>query len=165
MPLQLKMTINGLDKASDELLRAVSIGEANGLETIGIEGARLVASMTPVGATGNLVAGMIFEVHGTAVEIFATPPADVYSEPVDLGTKPHFPPTDQLLLWVKKKFGVTDEKQARSIAFLIARKISKRGTKPVLMFERAFDQLQQQGPEILEAEVAKAVQAAGFGGQ
>ena len=163
--MQLKIKINGLDHASEDLLRAVAIGERNGLEKLGLVGSALLSSLSPVGATGNLAAGMTFEVQGGAVEIFASPPADVYSAPVDLGTRPHFPPSEALLLWVQRKLHIGDEKQARQIAFLIARKISKSGTKGVQMFERAFPQLEQQAPGILELEIAKAVQAAGFGGK
>ena len=161
----LRIKINGLDNAGDELRKAVAIGERNGLEKLGLIGAALLSSLSPVGATGNLAAGMTHEVQPSAVEIFASPPADVYSAPVDLGTRPHFPPSEALLLWVQRKLHINDEKQARSVAFLIARKISRTGTKGAQMFERAFPQLEQKAPDILELEIAKSVQAAGFGGK
>lgn len=52
-----------------------------------------------------------------------------YALPVHEGTKPHFPPTSALEGWVRRHFGVSG-KQAQSIAFLIARKISQTGTRP-----------------------------------
>jgi hypothetical protein len=51
-----------------------------------------------------------------------------YSLPVHEGSKPHFPPTSVLVNWVSRKFGVSGT-QAKSIAFLIARKIARTGTK------------------------------------
>jgi hypothetical protein len=52
-----------------------------------------------------------------------------YAVPVDLGTRPHFPPVEALIDWVKDKFGISNEKEARGVAFLVARKISRVGTK------------------------------------
>ena len=56
-----------------------------------------------------------------------------------------------------------NEKQALSIAFAIARTIAKRGTKGVHMFDTTLEQLEKEGPGILEVEIATAVQKAGFG--
>jgi hypothetical protein len=97
--------------------------------------------------------------------IFAGPPADVYAAPVETGTRPHFPPPSALVPWVKQRFSPGDEKEALSIAFAIARAIAKRGTKGVFMFERTYKQLEQEIPGIAEAEIAKAITAAGFGGE
>lgn len=60
-----------------------------------------------------------------------------YAVPVELGTKPHFPPVQALEDWVRQKLGLSG-KEARSAAFLIARKISKKGTKGHFMFRDAF---------------------------
>ena len=54
---------------------------------------------------------------------------------VEYGTAPHFPPVSALVPWVnrhKGAFGIRGKSAAaeiKSIAFLIARKISKHGTK------------------------------------
>ena len=60
-----------------------------------------------------------------------------YATYVELGTRPHFPPIEPLIDWVKTKLGVVD-KEARGVAFLIARAIAARGTLAVGMFNRAF---------------------------
>jgi len=61
-----------------------------------------------------------------------------YAEAVEYGSKPHFPPwLDSLKVWVERKLGVDSSKSA-SVAFLIARKISKEGTKGAHMFEEGF---------------------------
>lgn len=55
---------------------------------------------------------------------------------VELGTKPHMPPVHALIPWVRAVLGV-DAKRAPSVAFLVARKIAKKGTKPQKHFESA----------------------------
>lgn len=59
--------------------------------------------------------------------------------PVELGTKPHFPPLEPLEDWVRAKLDV-DDSQVSSVAYLIARKISVRGTEGAHMFERGFEE-------------------------
>lgn len=73
-----------------------------------------------------------------------------YAQPVDLGTRPHFPPVAALMDWVKLKLGITDEKEARSVAFLVARKISKEGTKGAEMFGQAFAAMEPQVRQIFD---------------
>lgn len=84
-----------------------------------------------------------------------------YAEPVEYGTKPHFPPLEPLQYWVEKKLGITDEKEAKSVAFLIARKISVEGTEGAHMFEFAWaenkDRVEKMLDEIAD-EVLKRMQ-------
>ncbi|MDY7034552.1 MAG: hypothetical protein SV375_00090 [Thermodesulfobacteriota bacterium] len=75
---------------------------------------------------GNKVAGIL----GTPIE---------HGEPVEMGTKPHFPPVEPIQFWVEKKLGY-EGKEAASVAFLIARAISKRGTEGAKMFEEGFEE-------------------------
>jgi hypothetical protein len=52
-----------------------------------------------------------------------------YLEFLDTGRGPgKFPPITPLIKWAQSKFGV-DEKEAKSIAFLVGRKISELGTE------------------------------------
>ncbi len=73
----------------------------------------------------------------------------VHGEPLERGTKPHFPPVGPIQFWVEKKLNITGP-EAASVAFLIARAISKRGTKAVKMFERGFDENEARLMRILE---------------
>lgn len=52
-----------------------------------------------------------------------------YAVPVEAGSVPHFPPPGPLQLWVRRKLGITDDKEVRSVAFLVGRAISRRGTQ------------------------------------
>lgn len=56
---------------------------------------------------------------------------------VELGTKPHWPNMQALRDWVRIKFGLTEEKEIRSVAYLVGRKISLRGTEAVHVFKNA----------------------------
>ena len=78
-----------------------------------------------VNVTGRKVVGIL----GTPAE---------HGEPVEMGTKPHFPPSGPIEFWVTKKLGY-EGKEARSVAFLVARAISRRGTKAAKMFEKGFE--------------------------
>ncbi len=60
-----------------------------------------------------------------------------YGSAVRMGTRPHFPPYRELIPWVTAKMGYTGSK-ASSVAFLVARKISRFGTKPNRYHERAL---------------------------
>ncbi len=169
MPFNVGVKIAGVEEAMGEMRVAIMQGATNGVEKLGLRAEQILAQHTPVGATGLLRAGEFAELHSPApnlVELIGVhPPADVYADPVEAGTRPHFPPTSGLVLWVKRKLGVSDEKQALSIAFAIAKTIARRGTKGAHMFEIAYNQLQGEAQGIVEAEIAKALAAAGFGGK
>lgn len=73
------------------------------------------------------------KVDGLAVEGFVGSSLN-YVEPVDLGAKPHFPPVDALIEWVKLRFAVKSDTEARGIAFVVARKIAASGTEGKKVF-------------------------------
>lgn len=88
-----------------------------------------------------------------------------YAIPVELGTKPHFPPATALADWARIKLGVSAD-EAQRVGFLIARAISRRGTKPAAMFQRAFQQQRGQVEAILRRGVeAIARRLAAVGGK
>lgn len=94
----------------------------------------------PVGAGPVHLRDTIFhKVHsyGTPIWGLVSTPAK-YGEAVELGTKPHFPPVAPIQYWVEKQMGLSG-KEAKSVAFLIARAISRRGTKARKMFRKSAD--------------------------
>ena len=102
-------------------------------------------SETPVGARGKLRSSTVFQVLGKGQDMRLeirqsafSPGGFAYGVAVREGTKPHFPPIAALIPWVVKKLGIGDPKRARTAAFLIARKISKVGTKANPYHERVF---------------------------
>jgi phage gpG-like protein len=83
-----------------------------------VDTGRLRASITPeVIDVGETIRGVV----GSNVS---------YAPYVELGTRPHWPPIAALEVWARRH-GVS--------AFLVARAISRRGTKPVEYLQRAFD--------------------------
>lgn len=95
---------------------------------------------TPVGVTSHLRQGVQTSITGEAVSLVGRVFDPVaYAMPVESGSRPHFPPVGPLQLWVRRKLGIGDEREARSVAFLIARAISRRGTPAVWMFRKAWD--------------------------
>ncbi|MEK6245835.1 MAG: hypothetical protein AABM33_15220 [Pseudomonadota bacterium] len=81
-----------------------------------------------------------------------------YAVAVELGTKPHFPPLQPLVDWVQHSQhfgGVSDAKVARGIAFLIARKISRVGTKAQRPFGLTFQAQESQVRTIFDAAAAR----------
>lgn len=107
---------------------------------------RAIKLLTPEGAGPIHLRDTIFhkiEQRGVSVRGLISTPAS-YGESVEMGTRPHFPPVAPIRFWVEKKLRLAGA-EAKSVAFLIARAISKRGTKGAKMF--------QQGVEKNEAAV------------
>ncbi len=171
--MAITIKIIGLDTATAKIKAAVAMGVQNSLAVAGARGEALVKETIsnpylgrPAAvASGNLVNSITFQVSQEAsisrAVVFAGAPADQYAGYVEGGTGPHFPPPSALLLWVKKKFSPSTEKQALSIAFAVARKISKRGTSAFGMFARAFARLEGELQGIFQAQIAKAIETAG----
>jgi hypothetical protein len=99
-----------------------------------------IVPLVPVGVTALLRGGVATSIAGEGVSLVGRVFDPVaYALPVELGSRPHFPPIPPIALWVRRKLGISDEREARSVAFLIARKISRVGTKPRLFFKRGFE--------------------------
>ena len=63
-----------------------------------------------------------------------------HSAYINDGTKPHTPPRDVLVKWVKRKLGYS-EKKAQQIAFLIQQKIRFYGTEPRPFMSKAIQDI------------------------
>lgn len=174
--MSFKIAITGIDKVPPELQEAAHEGVVRGLEAMGVRGSALVQNniktpyngQPPAVATGELVNS----IHGDIIQsdrvstlvIAAHPPADVYAAPVETGTRPHFPPPDALVPWVKLRFSPSSDKEALSIAFAVAKRISQRGTQGHFMFEQSLEQLSDEAGPIMEKNLAEAFMAAGYRG-
>lgn len=106
-------------------------------------GQRLVVAETPRGATGQLRGSVVTELRGQPgrrVGLVTTPL--FYGDIVERGRQPgRRPPTAALVLWVTRKLGISDARQARAVAYLIARKIGRVGTSGAAMFFKATQRL------------------------
>lgn len=69
-----------------------------------------------------------------------------YALPIEFGARPHWPPLAPIEFWVRRKLRVP-AKEVRGVAFLVARKIAKRGTAPRQIFTLGLDDAK---PRIVE---------------
>lgn len=118
---------------------------------------REIKELTPTGASGGGAGGLkgsilSREEIGESSVIGMVSASINYAVPVELGTRPHFPPIEPLIDWVRVKLAITEEKEARGVAFAIARSIARRGTLGVGMFHRGF--------KYNEAEIERIFQGA-----
>lgn len=104
------------------------------------------AGLDPHNASGNLLRSLMMNViqDGTKFDIRLEGP--LYGIFLENGTKPHFPPIDKILEWVRIK-PVLPRPMAngklptdKQLAFLIARKISQVGTEGTHLFDKIVDQ-------------------------
>lgn len=119
---------------------------------------REVKRHTPYGAGPIHLRDTIFgtvKVSGAkATGIVGTPLE--HGEPLEMGTKPHFPPTGPIQFWVERKLGLSGQ-DAAATAFLIARAISVRGTKGKKMFATGFEESEGRLMRILSEIPAEIV--------
>lgn len=110
----------------------IGVGAAGGLRGS-------IAALTPEFGRGEVIG-----VVGSALD---------YAVPVELGTKPHFPPIlyltgeqESLDDWVRSPqgLGIDDDEEAVDVALAVARKIASQGTEGAFMFEEAFEATQAQ---------------------
>lgn len=138
-----------LDRATELLERAVAAGAQSPLGT---------ESRAPLGEWARSLRREVYEQDAVTVgRVFLGVPADQYGLFVEVGTRPHFPPPAAIEGWVRRRLGITDDRQVREVAFLIGRKIARSGTSGRQLFERALGDNVDRVVEILEEEVAKGV--------
>lgn len=96
-------------------------------------------------ASGNLANNQSFEVEYSGSNWIITLNMEPYWKYLEYGTKPHFPPIDALMSWIKvKKILPRSNKNGktlptRQLAFLIGRKIAKSGTKGTHTLENTMN--------------------------
>ena len=142
----------GLERATDLLERAVAANAQTPFGSRAESLSQLARSLT----------GEVYSDGGRQVgEVFLGPPADQYGIFVEVGTRPHFPPPAAIEAWVRRRLGVTGDRQAQQLAFLIGRKISRVGTPGRFLFSRALRENEDRVLAILEEEVAHALSGGG----
>ncbi len=99
--------------------------------------------------TGRLRQSIVSDVKGTGFDVVGVvSPKEKYGVYVELGTKPHFPPVGALSKWAKKR-GLNP--------YLIARSISKKGTKPHPFMAPALEKSKEKVIKIIKEAIDYAI--------
>jgi HK97 gp10 family phage protein len=110
----------------------------------------------PSGASDMLRSGITHEVVANENEIVGRigvgGVAKKYAPYVEFGTRPHFPPVSALYDWVRRILKV---KNVEEVAFLIARKMSKLGTRPHPFLYPAVKKYDDKKGEYLSKNIAQ----------
>ncbi|MEQ8585151.1 MAG: hypothetical protein RLO01_12660 [Thalassobaculaceae bacterium] len=85
-----------------------------------------------------------------------------YAVPVELGSKPHFPPIEPLKDWVRQKLDVELD-EVDDVARMIQRKIGAHGTDGKFMLTAAIVKTEAQIREIYGAALARVGERVGPG--
>lgn len=121
-----------MEKQADDVIGA-------SMTEMGLIFQRAVQVETPLGATKLLRGSVFSEPRGVPVREVIVGSTQLYAAPVERGRQPgKMPPVDPIALWVKRKLGAGSDKQAKQIAFAIARKIARVGTTGAAMFFKGF---------------------------
>ncbi len=139
------------DVVAEELARACAEGA--------LLAEREIKERTPRGVTSAL-AGSISarppRIDGASVSA-AVSTSIAHAIPVELGTKPHFPPVAPIADWARYKLGVPADR-AGSVAYLIARKIAARGTEGAFMFRDGAEAARPQVERFMSAAVGRVAE-------
>lgn len=159
----IEITPIGWDELSKQLGDPALVRSAlnSGLKKVGKEIlVPAVKSESPRGATGNLKTKTVGQVLGRDEDMrleirqSAFNKQFPYGVAVRMGTRPHFPPYRELIPWVSAK--LHPEKPER-VAFLVARKISKVGTKANPYHEKVMEAHGAEVQSVMEEQVKKVV--------
>ena len=130
------MNIDSIDAALDSLMNEFQNAYASNLKE------------TNHYASGNLALNQkhYFVFDGRYYRIYLQ--LEDYWKYLEYGTKPHFPPVEKIAEWIRIK-PVLPRPNAKGklptqnqLAFLIARSISKKGTKPTHTLQQTIDEFQ-----------------------
>lgn len=101
-------------------------------------------------ASGNLLASIStkIEVDGSVYTVILN--SLNYLKYLETGTKPHWPPTEPILKWVKDKRLPTREYTGdkslpteKQLTYLVCRKIAKEGTEPNYIIAETIEELNE----------------------
>jgi hypothetical protein len=164
--VNLKMHSKGLDRRSAALQRSPAMMQASQHRALLRIGRLLVPMLradSPKGATGRLrnTTGFHIQRFGSRQRLVIRQAArsqsgHFYGVSVRSGTGPHWPPVRELIPWVRAVLRVSAADAPR-VAYLVARKIARRGTRPNPYHQRVFRRAQGAIRAILREEMVSVV--------
>jgi hypothetical protein len=146
--MQIQLNFKENPKWDDVLIGSIKKGLAKSSIVI----VNNIKASAPAGVSGDLRKSNEYEVKEEGREIFTRIyNTKEYAPFVEFDTRPHWPPISALKDWCRLKLG--DE----GLAFVIARNISKKGTKGKHFFRDALYNNQDKVKEITVAEIRKVL--------
>lgn len=90
-----------------------------------------------------------------------------YGEVMDLGRRPGAkpPPSNKLELWVRRKLGISDAKEIKRVAYVVARSIGKKGIKGHHFFGKALKAAERNLTKVANAALRRFEKKTLGGGQ
>lgn len=141
----LDQVLKALDRADRKVRDAAMRGIEQGASDI-LADAQRNLRVNGSWVTGQLAQGGRVQVHDEAVDVgfFDTTNRNSgHALYVEYGRRAgKFPPLDELVQWARKKFRL-DEKSARTVGFLTARRIALKGSRPHPFFNPAIEKNRQ----------------------
>ncbi len=153
--LIIRMTIRKKGKLFEDPETVIRRHLEEALTEVAAFGEREIRKRTPAGATGNLHSRILGEVRVSPqpAVLWGTPAA--YGPAVEEGRRPgRMPPPEALVSWVEEVLNVPREK-SRGVAFVVARAIGRRGTKPRGMFGRSLEPIRRFALRTLERRIRR----------
>jgi len=123
---------------------------------------RYIDNVTQSGhnASKNLINSVrvILEKNNTSIEVSLS--LAEYWKYLETGTKPHWPPRDAILEWIKVKPVLPTEKNGRvpteeQLAFLISRKIAREGTPATNLLEETLEEVNDRYDVLISEAINK----------
>lgn len=132
MAEQLTIRVEGLREAIDRLsVEKIGVPLRRLLERAGIGAASAAKQHAPVD-TGRYRASIAHELDDGNPPAWAIVGSNVeYAPSIEFGSRPHFPPVSALAVWAQRHGGIPP--------FLVARAISRRGTKAHKPLQKGLD--------------------------
>lgn len=111
--------------------------------------------------TGNLANSWLPTVYSDSNQIIGRVSSSQFYAPYfEFGTKPHFPPTEPLALWLQRKYGLTAE-DAKRQSYAVALAISKRGTKGRYPMKKGWESSRERVKRMFDKALERIVQRFG----
>lgn len=113
-------------------------------------------------ASGELLNGVDYLVQMDNIQISVSLKLADYWKYCEYDTKPHFPPVDKILDWIKVKPILPDNRFGKlptpdQLAFLIGRKISEEGTKGSNDLHNAINEVNNDFTARIEEAITKDI--------
>lgn len=123
---------------------------------------RKLAMNTPKGATGKARQSVMTRMTRDPLtgqpmgEVYYAAPAALYIVFPQEGTSPHWPPIAPLAYWAQRKFSLSAD-EAQRVGYMVARAISRRGTKRQDFVGRTVQEERMQTQAIMANAASRAL--------